>query len=891
MTSIQIDRTDGLSSSVAIKGPCRAATTANVTLSGEQTIDGVAVVTDDRVLVKDQTTASENGIYVADTGPWRRAKDFSRTSDVITGTHVYVTSGSVAGGGSFIVATTGAITIGTTSISFSTSPSLSSLGGSAAGIDGFKYDFDTVTLLIADTVRTYSNTTAGDYIRTRAEGMSFLVAASGASDHITVTAGGLKLYFTGDVEPIAPENALRIGESISVDAGPAIRRILAAGNPLLLNAGQTYIVSYDPASTLGGGAYGYSILVPDNAVIIANGGIIKQADDAPDWCRTVSFRDASAFHVFGTLRVDANVENVTGGNEHMHGVFLYDSSDFYIEAIDSWSARGDNVYLGGTSNTRGTCDGYVGRIVGTKAGRKNFVGQCFDNLHIGSAILDNSTGGAAIFGGVADTTDGNCFDIEPDSFDGTVPNRMVIDYLYTKGAGNDLSAGTTAVIADAMVISIGKWNCEIVSRSTVPWYLQYAVTVNIDEWNVWGITSTSAVATLYNAVRLNVGTAKINGVLASATTSFLEMSPSSGDQPRVSFDNLTITGTGQGIENKDGILDIGKYVARTSGYAFRTRGLGSAAVYAETNIDFLDLLDVGVPAGAAYAVLVGQSGTAVHKTRIGHLKHRDTRGSKNARVIYITAGGSPGLVIGSIDDDGTGVAIIGGDGPDKFYRSAGGGKGPSDFMCIGTPEAQITAPIGSIARQIDGGIASAAYVKATGTGNTGWVAIAPAKLISALTADFTGTDVSTAQPVFSASQDTLTVDALTSYRFRAEYVITRAAGTTSHTTGVLFGGTATFTSIDGIARASNPTGNVLGAPNDIQITAATETVVTAANTSATENVRITLDGVMRINGAGTIIPQFKFSAAPGGAPTVKRNSFFECWPIGSNTVAAVGGWA
>lgn len=57
MTSIQIDRTDGLSSSVAIKGPCRVATTANVTLSGEQTIDGVAVVTDDRVLVKDQTTA------------------------------------------------------------------------------------------------------------------------------------------------------------------------------------------------------------------------------------------------------------------------------------------------------------------------------------------------------------------------------------------------------------------------------------------------------------------------------------------------------------------------------------------------------------------------------------------------------------------------------------------------------------------------------------------------------------------------------------------------------------------------------------------------------------------------------------------------------------------
>lgn len=164
-------------------------------------------------------------------------------------------------------------------------------------------------------------------------------------------------------------------------------------------------------------------------------------------------------------------------------------------------------------------------------------------------------------------------------------------------------------------------------------------------------------------------------------------------------------------------------------------------------------------------------------------------------------------------------------------------------------------------------------------------------IISVLTADRTGSDVNTAQAVFGSSEDTLTVLASTTYRFKAEIVITRAAGTTSHTMGFLLAGTATFTAIDGVARVSNPTGNVLGAVNAIQITAATETVLTAANTSATENVRISIEGVMRINGAGTIIPQFKFSAAPGGAPTIKRNSFFEAVAIGSNTVAAVGPWA
>lgn len=98
MASIAIDRLDGLSSSAAIKGPVKAATTANITLYAEQTIDGVALVDGDRVLVKDQTAAYENGIYVVDTGQWRRSKDFNRNRDVVEGTMVYVTDGTVNAG-------------------------------------------------------------------------------------------------------------------------------------------------------------------------------------------------------------------------------------------------------------------------------------------------------------------------------------------------------------------------------------------------------------------------------------------------------------------------------------------------------------------------------------------------------------------------------------------------------------------------------------------------------------------------------------------------------------------------------------------------------------------------------------------------------------------------
>lgn len=114
----QNDRTTGLVGNAAVKVPCKAATTAAITLSGEQTIDGVACVTGDRVLVKDQASGVDNGIYVVDTGGWNRAKDFDGAYDTVSGTVVHITSGSTYGTSWFEVTTADPITIGTTSLTF-----------------------------------------------------------------------------------------------------------------------------------------------------------------------------------------------------------------------------------------------------------------------------------------------------------------------------------------------------------------------------------------------------------------------------------------------------------------------------------------------------------------------------------------------------------------------------------------------------------------------------------------------------------------------------------------------------------------------------------------------------------------------------------------------------
>lgn len=73
---------------------CLAATTTNITLSGAQTIDGISVVAGDIVLVKDQSTASQNGVYTVASSTWTRHSSLNTTSDYSDNFIVYVSSGS-----------------------------------------------------------------------------------------------------------------------------------------------------------------------------------------------------------------------------------------------------------------------------------------------------------------------------------------------------------------------------------------------------------------------------------------------------------------------------------------------------------------------------------------------------------------------------------------------------------------------------------------------------------------------------------------------------------------------------------------------------------------------------------------------------------------------------
>lgn len=106
----------GASSVCTVKTNCRLLAAANISLSGLAAIDGVTPVAGDRILVIAQTTASQNGVWVAASGAWTRATDADAVGEIAKKDVWFVTAGGNANT-SWVCRTSGTITPGTTSIS------------------------------------------------------------------------------------------------------------------------------------------------------------------------------------------------------------------------------------------------------------------------------------------------------------------------------------------------------------------------------------------------------------------------------------------------------------------------------------------------------------------------------------------------------------------------------------------------------------------------------------------------------------------------------------------------------------------------------------------------------------------------------------------------------
>jgi len=108
---------DNMSAGLDAKPSVKAASTANLTLSGTQTVDGIALVANDRVLVKDQTTQANNGIYLVQSGAWTRATDMDAWAEVPSA-YCFIEQGTVNGDSGWVCTADQGGTLNTTAITW-----------------------------------------------------------------------------------------------------------------------------------------------------------------------------------------------------------------------------------------------------------------------------------------------------------------------------------------------------------------------------------------------------------------------------------------------------------------------------------------------------------------------------------------------------------------------------------------------------------------------------------------------------------------------------------------------------------------------------------------------------------------------------------------------------
>jgi len=192
--------TDGTTASWGVTGikTVKAASTGTLTLSGTQTVDGVALIADDRILVKNQTATEDNGIYVVDASTWSRADDFN-TSANVAGSTVNIQAGTVNGGVIFTTGFKSTDTLGVSSMTWTATVALPSQTNNANKVLGTNATTASwvvpaaITVQIATTAAITTTgvqvidgitTTAGDRVLVKnqgaASGNGVYVAAAGA---------------------------------------------------------------------------------------------------------------------------------------------------------------------------------------------------------------------------------------------------------------------------------------------------------------------------------------------------------------------------------------------------------------------------------------------------------------------------------------------------------------------------------------------------------------------------------------------------------------------------------------------------------------------------------------------------------------------------------------
>jgi len=214
---------DSARSGLDVKQSVTAATTAPVLLASGlengDTVDGVVLATGDRVLVKDQSSGSENGIYVVQaSGAAVRAEDFDSSAEVTAGAFTFVEEGTINGDTGFVLTTNDTITLGTTALTFT---QFSGTGQITAG-DGLSKDgatlnvnVDNLSIEISSDALRIASGAAGNGLSASVGVLSVNTAANGG---LEISSDDLQIKIDSGVSGLTTtSNGLALSASIAGD--------------------------------------------------------------------------------------------------------------------------------------------------------------------------------------------------------------------------------------------------------------------------------------------------------------------------------------------------------------------------------------------------------------------------------------------------------------------------------------------------------------------------------------------------------------------------------------------------------------------------------------------------------------------------------------------------
>jgi len=247
---------DAARTGLDVKASVRAATTAALTLSSDlengDTLDGITLATGDRVLVKNQGTGAENGIYiVAASGAPSRATDADSNTEMTPGMFTFVEEGTTNADSGWVMTNDGAITVGTTALTFA----LFSVAGTIFAGDGLSKSGDVLNVNVAGTG---GIEISSDDLQIEIDpGVSGL-ATSATGLALQSTIGGAGLTFTTGVLAVGS------GDGITINADDVALASTAGGTGLTFTSG---VLSVDVVNLTSGTGNGVTGALP-----IANGG-------------------------------------------------------------------------------------------------------------------------------------------------------------------------------------------------------------------------------------------------------------------------------------------------------------------------------------------------------------------------------------------------------------------------------------------------------------------------------------------------------------------------------------------------------------------------------------------------------------------------------------------